>query len=311
MRIVPQEISKSDIISSTVVDEYNIWDSNKTYSPSATLSNDNIALFNEYYYRSVAVTTGDTPLENEGTKWIKWGVSNKYSMFDLRSTTSSSSDNQDIVVEFDRGFINSIVIGNYVAKQVKIEVVDKTTNDVYETIYKDSSVNQYVFDYWDYIYEPYFNDVSRGLYFEINKYESGVNNTKIRVTFVVDPITNTTSCGYLIGGEYLNMGETLDNVKFNFNSFSTKTTDDYGIITITKRSVQDLIDFETKIPREESVLIKNRVKKQYDDISAFVIDENNSGTFDNMITLATISDISTIVTNIDSTIMSWSIHETI
>ena len=311
MRIVPQSITLETLISSTVVDDYELWDANAPYSPSEVLDNSNVALYGEYYYRAVANSEGAIPPDNEGSKWVKWGVSNKQAMFDLRSTTSSRVENADIVVEFDRGFIDSIVIGNYIADSVKIEVVDKISGQIYDTIIKESSVNQEVYDQWDYMYVDYSNDTTRGVYFELGRYEGGIDTTKIRVTIYQDQAENIASCGYLIAGEYIGMGETMSNVNFSFNSYSTKETDTYGIISITKRGIQDLVDFETKIPREESTVTKNKVKKYYDEITAFVLDESETSEFDNMTTLGTVSDVSTVVTSMNKTVLTWSIQETI
>lgn len=310
MKMIPQEVTREKLLSSSVVDDFAAWDANTTYEVAELESNLNVALYKEHYYRAVATTTGDIPSDNEPSKWVKNGVSNTQAMFDLRSTTQTVS-NADIIVEIDRELEDSLVIGNFEASTILIEVVDKTTGEVYETIEHNESVNELVFDFWDYIYAPYSGYSDRALYFTLGRYESGVGNTKVRITFVKDLILDTASCGYFIMGEGIDMGETLAGVNFSFNSFSTKETDSYGIISINKRAAQDLVDFETKVPRNRAMRTKSIAKQRKDDIVAFVVDESQDSEFDNMITLGTTEDVSTVVSSMNKTTLNWSISETI
>ena len=178
---------------------------------------------------------------------------------------------------------------------------------IYDTQVEPHSVNMGVEDYYSYIYSKYSSIADYGRLFYIKPL-----GLDIRVTFYAQTGSQTrASCGYLIGSEATDMGQTLYGVNFSFNSYSTKTTDDFGVLTIQKRGVQDLIDFETVIPSQSVPSIKRKIKLIYDDIVAFVLDPSEDSAYENIITLGTIENVSTVLANPVSTTIAWSVHETI
>ena len=304
MQYVAQEIT--GFTSTNLTDTYNDWSSATTYKfETGTPTNASVCRVGTYYYRSLANgNIGNEPTANEDVKWIKWGVSNKYAMLDF-SAQSKSTFTGDLYVIFKQNQIRTLGIGNYEAETVRIEILD-TLDNVLWTYETDSSVNENVIDYWSYIYEDYGYKVDRSF-----KIDLPLIGDRVKVTFNKSAESTATACGFLVGGKAVNMGETLNNVEFSFNSYAIKQFDDFGALTITKRAVQDLVDFETIIDTKETVNLKRGIKKIYNDIIMFILDESETSDYENLITLGTIQDASVVLTEFDKTIISYSIIEAV
>lgn len=307
MKYVKQEIE--NWLSSNIVKEYNDYDDTVTYSyedVNATPTNVSVVTYKGYYWRSLIDNNiGNNPELTENTYWNKWKVANINAMLDQKSLTATTSINS-IVVEFKRGLSDTIGIGYIESSKVTIEhlKIDDTllTDFTQEFLF---SVNEDVYDYYSYIYGPYSEQVDRTLYIPI-----ATVGYKIRVTIEVS-ISNKASCGFLICGEAQDMGCTLDEVGFNFNSFSTTETDTFGNLTVVKRDIQDLVDFETAIDKGLVSKARRDVKKTYDDVIMFVVDDSKDSDFENAVTLGKIQDVGMVGSNSTKNFISWSIMETI
>jgi len=304
MQYVSQQIT--GFTSTNLTDTYNDYSPVTTYTfESGTPTNASIARYGTYYYRSlVNGNVGNTPTEHENIKWLKWEVSNKYAILDL-SAQSKSRYTGDMVVEFLQNRMTTLGIGNYEANTVTIEI-----KDILETVIwsytTTSALNEFITDYYSYMYEDYGYEVDRA--FKVNL---PIIGHKVKVTFNKSTEATTTACGFLVGGTPVSIGKTLYGVNFQFTSYAVKEFDDFGTLTITKRAVQDLVDFETVINSNELISMKKEVKKIYNDIVMFIVDENDDSPYENLITLGTIQEMSTVLENPVVTIMSFSIVEAI
>jgi len=307
MKYLKQQIT--DFTSSTLTDTYSDWDSATTYvlEEDTSLTDASVVKYGTYYYRSLTNdNTKFNPVEYENIKWVKWGVSNKYAMIDLESLTKSES-NSDIVVEFARGTADTIAFGYFKTSEIIIEHLDvggvvipaNTQHILY-------GVSDEVYDYYDYIYSPYTSLVDRAL--KVNIAPVGVT---IRVTLKVNVTDSVANIGYLVAGEALSMGETLFGAKFSFNSYALKETDAFGTLSITKRNVQELVDFETNIESINLSRLKREIKGIYNDIVVFILDESEASNYENLLTLGTIENSEVLLQNPVNSTISWSILESI
>lgn len=304
MQIIQQQIE--DFTASNLVDEFLGWDENTEYILEAdTLTSASVAKYGNYYYRNVlASNVGNIPSEHP-TKWLRYDVSNKSAMLDVRSQTFSTSDTGDIVVEFARGLIDTLTIGYFTATSITIEHLDALGNvlPTYTQTF-NYSVNEDVYDYYSYMYAPYSISVLRNL-----KVTIPFIGTTIRVTF--GAYLGSASCGYLIGGEAYTIGDTQYGVNFSFNSYAVKEFDSFGVLSVKKRSVQDIIDFETSIYSVDLIRLKSRIKEIYNDYVVFILDESDGGYYDNLITLGMVQDVSTVLSNDTLSTISWSVIEAV
>lgn len=296
MRFVKQDIA--DYTSSEITESISTWSSATTYAVG-----DEVLLGNYIWKNSYTANLNNEPTEGSN-KWVKWAVSNKYSLIDLRSSTKTVCAT-DATVVFTRGNMDTLIIGNFTATEILIENINDDGAVVYasQTFYQ--SANWDVFDYYTYIYSDYTIDTDRGVYFNIPQL-----GTKLRVTFTKGAFSQI-EVGFMVGGLGVDMGQTLEGVKLGFTSYSTTATDDFGIIKITKRAAQDLVDFETVIDSNKLISVRRKAKQYRDEIVGFVVDEQAGSIYENIVTLGVMQDIQPVATNYDKTTITWSILESI
>jgi len=226
---------------------------------------------------------------------------------DFTNATNWELSSNSMVVEFERGDINTLVVGNYSSTFITVEHLDINGDVIPEaTQVREHSTNDDVTDYFTYIYSAYSKTTGLDLAFKL--IEIG---EKIRVTFLNTIAGGEVSCGFLVGGIAQDMGDTKIGVGFSFNSYSVRSTDDFGVLTITKRGIQQLVDFETYIDSKSIAKTIQEVKGVYDDVMVFIVDPIENSLYDSIITLGVVDSVSTTLENPVQSIISWSIQETI
>lgn len=311
MEYVRQEITT--LTSTNLTDMFNDWSPLTNYyvEPDNALTNNSVARVGSYYYRCVdgnvsAPCVGKNPIEYENQKWVKYGVSNKHGLIDLSSQSKSVFEGGNLTVTFPQNKIRTLGIGNYEADTITIQVLASNGTTVLWTYTTDSTINDNVMDYYTYTYEDYNYQVDRAL-----KVDIGIDGAFIKITFNKSIDATRTACGFLIGGVAVNMGTTLMGITFSFNSFAEKTTDAFGSLTITKNAVQDLIDFETTIESGRLPETRREIKRVINDIVMFILDENDVGNYENLLTLGVIQDCSVLLDNHVEAVLSFSIMEAV
>jgi len=295
MRFIKQMITS--YTSPNISQEYANWAVGTTYALG------DITMHGNYFWKSaIASNLGHAPSE-DSPYWSKWGVSNYYSLIDTQSMTQTIV-NTDLVVTFSASNIDTLAIGYYTCQELKIETLDGSNNVIAtQSIYQ--SFNDDVFDYYDYIYSDYTVSTDKAKYFDIYR-----GATNIRVSFIKGTFASV-KCGFLVGGTAVDMGQTKEDVKIGWHSYSTRTTDTFGIMTTTKRAAQDLIDFETTIPSISLMNLRRKAKAYRDEVVAFIVDDNPNSIYENIVTLAVMQDMTPIATNFDKTVLTWSLLEAI
>lgn len=297
MRYVKQKLT--DYTSTTIVESVPLWNSATSYNVGDEV------LFDKYIWKNSLVSNINNVPSTSSNYWVRWSSSNKYALLDLNST-SYTQGASNASLEFPLGIIDTLVLGYVTAKSVTIQNINDAGDILYTQTYIQS-VNDYVFDYYDYIYADYSLAFDRSMFFDI--YRIG---TKVRVSFEVDTVNvGKFAIGYMVVGSYQDMGKTKDDVKIGFKSYSLKATDDFGTTLITKRSAQDYIDFETTIQSSLMTDLRRKIKSNKDETMAFIVDEKKESIYENIITLAVAQDMNIVASNSDITILTWSLIEMI
>ena len=133
----------------------------------------------------------------------------------------------------------------------------------------------------------------------------------VKVTFRQQTLNNRSACGYMIGGKPIKMGKALMGVKFSYNSFATKEIGTLGSLEIKKGAVQDIVDFETVISSNYLPRMRRELKKIYNEIVLFIVDEREDSQYENLMTLGVIQDASVLLENGVESVMTFSILEAI
>lgn len=308
MQYIKQELT--EYTSTNLTDIYDDYDPDETYVlevDDENLTNASIVRYGAYYYRSVTNSNkGYNPVEYENIKWVKYAVSNKFAMLDMSSNSKSIVEGGNLTTTFLQNQASIIGIGNYEADNILIEILAADGVTVLWSYTTPSNINANVYDYYNYIYEPYNLDQDF-----TTKVSLPIAGRFVRVTFNVLPLTGNSACGYLIVGNPVNMGYSLMGVKFGYNSLTTKQITDFGNLEITKGFIQDVVDFETVISSTYLPRMRRELKKIYDEIVLFIVDERDNSPYESLMTLGVIQDASVLLENQVESIMSFSIIEAV
>lgn len=308
MQYVKQELT--EYVSTNLTDIYNDWSPTTTYIlevDDENLTNASIVRYGAYYYRSVTNNNLNfNPVEYENIKWVKYAVSNKFAMLDMSANSKSIVEGGNLTVTFLQNQASIIGIGNYEADYLLIEILAPDGVTILWSYQTPSNINANVYDYYDYIYEPYLLNQDF-----TTKISLPISGRYIRMTFAALPFTGNSACGYLIVGNPVDMGMSLMGVKFGYNSLTTKEISEFGNLVVNKSFIQDIVDFETVVSSNYLPRMRRELKKVYDEIVLFIIDERDNSPYENLMTLGVIQDASVMLENNIETVMSFSIIEAI
>ena len=305
MQYIKQELT--EFTSTNLTDSYPDWSPTTTYivEPDNALTSASVVRYGSYYYRSVtSANLNFNPNTYSDIKWVKHSVSNKYAMLDMSSNSKSVFEGGDLTVTFLQNQSSVLGIGNYEADYITVEVLASDGTTIlwmYNTL---SNVNANVYDYYDYIYEPYV--LGQDFTTKVN---IPIQGRYIRLTFHKLTLTNRAACGYLIMGNPMDMGMSLMQPKFSYNSLTTKEISSFGNLDIKKSFIQDIVDFETVIASTYLSRMRRELKKIYDEIVLFIIDERDVSEYENLMTLGVIQDASVVLENNVESVISFSVIE--
>lgn len=241
-----------------------------------------------HIYKSVTDDNiGNDPVLTSGIYWYDGEVpSNEYALIDLDQDTQTVWDTTGLV-EFPRGIIDYIAIGNFSAKTITISYLDDlgAVLDFDEYAF---STNGNVYDLWSYIYGGFTDTVSKTVYAPIKRI--GVT---IRIEF--NNGTNQSKCGYLVGGKAIDMGVTLDRVSFPDTRIGSKSV--------------SVANFDTIMPNNELMRSMVVAKSLIGESMLFVIDESESSVHENMIIIGSITKCNGVGEASTKNKISWEITQ--
>lgn len=305
MYYIKQELT--EFTSTNLTDSYPDWSPTTTYivEPDNALTSASVVRYGSYYYRSVtSANLNFNPETYSNIKWVKHSVSNKYAMLDMSSNSKSVVVGGDLTVTFLQNQSSILGIGNYEADYITIEILAPDGVTILWTYDTPSNINANVYDYYDYIYEPYNLDQDF-----TTKVNLPLQGRYVRMTFHRLPLTDNSACGYLIVGNPVYIGMSLMGVKFGYNSLTTKEISSFGNLDIKKSFIQDIVDFETVIASTYLPRMRRELKKIYDEIVLFIIDERDVSEYENLMTLGVIQDASVVLENNVESVISFSVIE--
>ena len=295
MEFVPQTITS--YTSPQLTPEYADWNNATTY-----IVGNKVIYGNYIWICSFAGSLNFEPKENS-PHWTKWGVSNYWSLIDLRSQTLTVV-NSDFVVEFDKVGIETLVIGYFKGTSILVEVLDSLDNVVFTETFSNPR-REGLPSYLNWIHSKFIDYSSRSKVFYLPLFGS-----KIRVTFSKGSYSNV-QVGFMVGGRSTQMGKTIEGVKLGRTSYTIKNTDEFGITTITSRAKRKYHDFETSINSDIAMNTLRIIENYEDTVMAFIIDNNPNSKYENIVTLGVYESVEPLATNNDKTVLSWTVIEMI
>jgi len=270
----------------------NIPVTHSLYNPSTQYSIGDEVRLGSYIYKSVTDNNvGNNPKETSGLYWYDGSVpSNEYALVDLDQDTKTVFDGVGQIV-FSRGIKDYIAIGNFSASKITVEYIDDIvgTNILHTDEYLFSN-NGNVYDLWSYIYGGFTKSTSRTVYTPMQR----IGNY-VRVT--IDNGESDAECGYLVSGNGIDMGSTLDSVSFPDTRIGSNIVSVANFDTILPKNtlMRKMSEAKNVVHNEESVL--------------FVIDESESSQHENMIVIGKITKCDGVGENNELNKLSWEITQ--
>ena len=295
MEFVPQTITS--YTSPQLTPEYADWNNATSY-----IVGNKVIYGNYIWICSFAGSLNFEPKE-DSPHWTKWGVSNYWSLIDLRSQTLTVV-NSDFVVEFDKVGIETLVIGYFKGTSILVEVLDSLDNVVFTESFSNPR-REGLPSYLNWIHSKFIDYSSRSKVFYLPLFGS-----KIRVTFSKGSYSNV-QVGFMVGGRSTQMGKTIEGVKLGRTSYTIKNTDEFGITTITSRAKRKYHDFETSVNSDIAMNTLRIIENYEDTVMAFIIDNNPNSVYESIVTLGVYESVEPLATNNDKTVLSWTVVEMI
>ena len=271
----------------------NIVSTVSEYSPTTNYLLGDMVRVGSYNYKSLYGTValpnvGKDPLSNLGTAWFEYEVSNQYAMLDMFSETRTYwTDNG--IVEFLRGNKDTLIIGNFTASLVTVEYLNVLDVVIDTKIYTYSN-NGGRNSPWTYYITPFSDSNNNVIYLPILR-----KGVKIRVTFSKDG--NATNCGYLHAGRAIFMGKTLEDVSFQNKKIGNRNA--------------RVADFQTTLDKVSLMGKSDTASLLIDVPMAFIIDESENSSHQNMVILGKITKCDSNANNFEKNRISWQIEQNI
>ena len=227
--IKPTVLTDAMLVSSTIPEtEYSLWNSATSYTVGQRV----IRLTTHHVYENLipgvnsglpeANTTGTTP------RWLDIGADNTWAMFDNKVGTVSSIATPLTVVTTP-GSISGVGLLGLVGKTASIQVKDVVGG----TIVYSKSINldgTIITSFYDWFFEPFeqLTDVT------LTDLPSQYYNPE--VTLSITSSSGTVGCGTYSFGRVYALGTTQYGSSVGIISYSVKTFDVFGNVTVVKRA---------------------------------------------------------------------------
>lgn len=302
------EQSITNLTDSNITQDYANWDSETayTYEDDDSLTNASVVTHNNYYWRSATINNTEESSESS----LKWGylndtkdasVSNKLALLDNKTSTKTSIEDSDLYVEFERGQITTLVIGNFTASKIMIEQLDESKTVLSEYTQEYSYYPTFgVYDAWTYGTAPFVYEDSSKQQIQI----TGIGKY-IKITFYQN-IYNKVSVGFLFGGNPISVGYTIGEIVMGFDSYITESSG-----SVETYAPRQTMTFQTEAQREFTDTIRQIIYglRQEGAIRVFIADDSDSEMYKNSIILGQLQTAPLTIDSFDKHITSWTIYE--
>ena len=223
--IRPTTITDAMLTSSTAPEnDYTAWAAGTAY----VTGNRVILASTHRRYEALAASTGVNP-STDPTKWLDLGPTNRWAMFDARvgTATTRTASLQAVLAP---GAIDAVALIDTDAESATVTLTaDGVTNYTQTQTFNIGGV---AIDNW---FSWFFEPIGRRttlLFLDVPVYANGV----VTVTIARDNPADTVSCGTLLVGRQLSLGDTEHGADIGIIDYSRKETDQFGVISVVERA---------------------------------------------------------------------------
>ncbi len=226
MRLIrPTTLTDAMLTSSTAPEtDYPAWSSVTAYTVGARV----ILTATHRRYEALAASTNVSP-STDPTKWLDLGPTNRWAMFDARVGTATSRA-ASLQVGLAPGAIDALAL---IDTEAESATVTLTAGGV--QVYSRSqtfNVGGVAIDNWfSWFFEPLGQKTSM-LFLDVPVYAAG----QLSVTLTRDNPADSVSCGTLLVGRQLSLGDTEHGADIGIIDYSRKETDQFGVTSVVERA---------------------------------------------------------------------------
>lgn len=241
MKIIqPQYTNDATLQSTNVVeDDYPLWDVTETYA----LNEMRIYVVANIHWviRSlVASNVGNVPTGlTSDTKWVKVSETNRWKMFDLKTTSQTFNTTSIDVTLVGLSFADSVFAGNLDGASIQFIGKDQFNVEFYnETVSLVSTEG--IYDPYTYFFSPlvYLTDI---VMTDLPIY--ALANYRVIISK-----TGTAKCGTLLIGKLIDVGGTEYGMQIGITDYSVKSAlNEFGDFTITERAYSKNMTLSTYV----------------------------------------------------------------
>lgn len=243
--ITPNTINDATLISTNVAEsDYPVFDAATTYAINDMLIY--VATHTHWVIKSlVNGNVGNIPTGlDTDTKWVKVSETNRWKMFDLKSTSQTMNASTISVEVSNTSMANGFYIGNVEATSFTISGVDQYDTPIYsETISLIDNSN--VYDPWTYFFAPllYKTDyvISNLPPYSLTKY-----------TVTLSKSSATVKCGTLIFGQVTDFGSANYGMTSGLLDYSVKRANEFGDYVLTQRAYSKTLSIQVRVNKGQS-----------------------------------------------------------
>lgn len=238
----PTTITDAKFVSCTVTEsEY------PTYASSPHVSINDYRIYKHRIWRSLQNVNNDHVPDDPASDlwWVDTGPTNLWAQFDSQTSTETSlvtsGGSPKLVTSCTPGICNGVsVIGASGIKSATVTMVNGATTVFTQTIDKVDST--YISDWYMYFFEPYV--IRTDLIFgPLPPYPSAV----ITVELTPSTVGDTVTCGSLLFGNTVEIGEVEYDASVGIVDYSRVETDEFGVTTLVKRNFAKEVSYPLRI----------------------------------------------------------------
>ena len=267
-KVVKNEIS--DYLSINVTESETAWSSGAVYNRG------DIRRDGHYLYAYAGLNgTNSTTSPSTSSSWVYMYPTNYYRMIDGQTSQKTVKTGEPLVFEVSNLNRDSLSLLEVDGSEITIEIIEIATSTVLWSLSEEIRDESGIVDFYTYCFSGF--DFKKDNYFELPLYGS---DTKVKIT--VDNGASNSAVGRLCFGQSYFLGETEFSGNLNIESYSVKSTNEFGETQLIQRGSVNLENFTLRVPIEKIPTLK-RKRKELDAIPVlFVVDDSEDSKMENL-----------------------------
>lgn len=245
MKIIKPEYTNDLTLQSTNVAEadYPLWNNSDTY----VINDTRMFLEDGKHWVIRSLINDNTNIKPTGLKsdlnWVKVSETNRWKMFDLKSTSQTINAESIDVTLVGNGFIDSVSALNIDGNNLRVIGKDKFGVTFYDKT-KSLVSTQGIYDAWTYFFDPIVK-LTDVIFQDLPPYGLATYRT------ILTNEDSIAKCGTLLIGKKMQVGSTQYGLKFGISDYSVKSaTNEFGDFDITERAYSKNMDVTSFIDND-------------------------------------------------------------